>query len=109
MADLNVLNVNVQAVVKDLNVIDTYTENLIVNKPVQDLSLRTPHLKNTTSLNGNFYAPNIIDGKIDNIQFENIQNFKAVNIEADEVKANKLIVDFSAEPIFSSAVVEVLD
>ena len=87
-ADLNVLNVNVQAVVKDLNVIDTYTENLIVNKPVQDLSLRTPHLENTTSLNGNFYAPNIIDGKIDNIQFENIQNFKAVNIEADVFKAN---------------------
>ena len=104
-ADLNVLNVNVQAVVKDLNVIDTYTENLIVNKPVQDLALRTPHLENTTSLNGNFYAPNIIGGKIDNIQFENIQNFKTVDFEADKVKANKLIVDFSAEPILSSTVV----
>ena len=87
-ADLNVLNVNVQATIKDLNVIDTYTENLIVNKPVQDISLRTPHLENATSLNGNFYAPNILGGKIDNIQFENIQNFKAVNIEADVFKAN---------------------
>ena len=104
-ADLNVLNVNVQATIKDLNVENTYTENLIVNKPVLDLTLRTPHLENTTSLNGNFYAPNIIGGKIDNIQFENIQNFKAVNIEADKVKANKLIVDFSAEPILSSTVV----
>ena len=103
--DFNVLNVNVQATIKDLNAINTYTENLIVNKPVQDLSLRTPHLENTTSLNGNFYAPNIIGGKLDNIQFENIQNFKVVNIEADEVKANKLIGDFSAEPISSSAVV----
>ena len=104
-ADINVLNVNVQAVVKDLNVVDTYTENLIVNKPVLDISLRTPHLENTTSLNGNFYAPNILGGKIDNIQFENIQNFKTVDFEADKVKANKLIVDFSAEPILSSAVV----
>ena len=104
-ADLNVLNVNVQAVVKDLNVIDTYTENLIVNKPVQDLALRTPHLENTTSLNGNFYAPNILGGVFDSVQFENIQNFKTVDFEADKVKANKLIGDFSAEPISSSAVV----
>ena len=105
-ADLNVLNVNVQAVVKDLNVIDTYTENLIVNKPVQDLSLRTPHLENTTSLNGNFYAPNIIGGVFDSVQFENIQNFNAVNIEANEVKANKLSIDLlNIEPISSSAVV----
>ena len=92
-ADFNVLNVNVQATIKDLNAENTYIENLIVNKPVQDLSLRTPHLENTTSLNGNFYAPNILGGVFDSIQFENIQNFKAVNIEADEVKAN--IADFN--------------
>lgn len=104
-ADLNVLNVNVQATIKDLDAEDTYIENLIVNKPVQDLALRNPHLENTTSLNGNFYAPNIIGGRIDNIQVENIQSFKAVNIEADLFKANKLIGDFSAEPISSSAVV----
>lgn len=88
LADLNVLNVNVQATIKDLDAEDTYTENLIVNKPVQDLSLRTPHLENTTSLNGNFYAPNIIGGTLDNVQVENIQSFKAVNIEADLFKAN---------------------
>ena len=93
-ADFNVLNVNVQAVVKDLNAVNTYIENLIVNKPVQDLSLRTPHLENTTSLNGNFYAPNVIGGVFDNIQVENMQNFKVVNIEADEVRAN--IADFNA-------------
>ncbi len=104
-ADLNVLNVNVQATIKDLNAENTYTENLIVNKPVQDLALRTPHLENTTSLNGNFYAPNILGGELDNVKLKNIQNFNAVNIEANEVKANKLIGDFSAEPISSSAVV----
>ena len=93
-ADFNVLNVNVQATIKDLNAVNTYIENLIVNKPVQDLSLRTPHLENTTSLNGNFYAPNVIGGVFDNIQVENLQNFKAVNIEADEVRAN--IADFNA-------------
>ena len=87
-ADLNVFNVNVQATIKDLNAVNTYIENLIVNKPVQDLSLRTPHLENTTSLNGNFYAPNILGGVFDNIQIENMQNFKAVNIEADKVTAN---------------------
>ena len=89
-ADLNVLNVNVQAVIKDLNAENTYIENLIVNKPVQDLTLRTPHLENTTSLNGNFYAPNILGGVFDSIQIENMQNFKAVSIEADEVKANTI-------------------
>ena len=88
IASLNVLNVNVQATIKDLNAVNTYIENLIVNKPVQDLSLRTPHLENTTSLNGNFYAPNILGGVFDNIQIENMQNFKAINIEADRVKAN---------------------
>ena len=93
-ADFNVLNVNVQATIKDLNAINTYIENLIVNKPVQDLSLRTPHLENTTSLNGNFYAPNILGGVFDSIQIENMQNFKAVNIEADKVTAN--ITDFNA-------------
>lgn len=92
-ANINVLNVNVQAVVRDLNAENTYIENLIVNKPVQDLALRTPHLENTTSLNGNFYAPNIIGGVFDNIQIENMQNFKAANIEADKVTAN--IADFN--------------
>lgn len=92
-ADINVLNVNVQATIRDLNAENTYIENLIVNKPVQDLSLRTPHLENTTSLNGNFYAPNILGGVFDNIQIENMQNFKAVSIEADKVTAN--IADFN--------------
>ena len=93
-AGLNVLNVNVQATIKDLNAENTYIENLIVNKPVQDISLRTPHLENTTSLNGNFYAPNILGGVFDSIQIENMQNFKAVNIEAEEVRANT--TDFNA-------------
>ena len=93
-ANINVLNVNVQATIKDLNAENTYIENLIVNKPVQDISLRTPHLENTTSLNGNFYAPNILGGVFDNIQIENMQNFKAVNIEAEEVRANT--TDFNA-------------
>lgn len=82
-ADINVLNVNVQAVVKDLNVIDTYTENLIVNKPVQDISLRTPHLENTTSLNGNFYAPNIIDAKFSGDVSGNLSNITVNDLFAN--------------------------
>ena len=106
-ADLNVLNVNVQATIKDLDAEDTYTENLIVNKPVQDLALRTPHLENATSLNGNFYAPKIIGGELDNVLFENIQGFSAIVIEADQIKSSKTICSdlLSIKPIASSAVV----
>ena len=92
-ADLNVLNVNVQATIRDLNAENTYIENLIVNKPVFGITLNTPHVENITSLNGNFYAPNILGGVFDSIQIENMQNLKAVNIEADEVRANT--VDFN--------------
>ena len=103
-ADLNVLNVNVQAVVKDLNVIDTYTENLIVNKPVQDLSLRTPHLENTTSLNGNFYAPNIIDAKISGDVSGNLSDITVNDLFANNANISNLYVNTSPTPIQSSAV-----
>ena len=103
-ADLNVLNVNVQAVVKDLNVIDTYTENLIVNKPVQDLSLRTPHLENTTSLNGNFYAPNIIDAKISGDVSGNLSDITVNDLFANNANISNLYINTSPTPIQSSAV-----
>ena len=83
---------------------NAYIENLTVNKPVFDITLNTPHVENITSIGGNFYAPNVIGGVFDNIQVENLQNFKAVNIEADGVKANTVdlnavtanIADFNA-------------
>ena len=132
-ADINVLNVNVQAVVKDLNAIDTYTENLIVNKPVQDLSLRTPHLENLTSLNGNFYAPNLIDAKLTggdvsgnlnsvtindlfannatliNAKFSgdvsgNLNNASINDLFANNANISNLYVNTSPTPIQSSAV-----
>lgn len=103
-ADINVLNVNVQAVVKDLNVIDTYTENLIVNKPVQDISLRTPHLENTTSLNGNFYAPNIIDAKISGDVSGNLSDITVNDLFVSNASVSNLYVNTSSTPIQSSAV-----
>ena len=103
-ADLNVLNVNVQAVVKNLNVIDTYTENLIVNKPVQDLSLRTAHLENTTSLNGNFYAPNIIDARITGDVSGNLRDITVNDLFANNANVSNLYVNISTTPIQSSAV-----
>ena len=102
-ADLNVLNVNVQAVVKDLNVIDTYTENLIVNKPVLDLALRTPHLENTTSLNGNFYAPNILDAKFSGDISGNLNNVIANDLLVHNANVSNLYINISPTPIKSSA------
>ena len=98
-ADFNVLNVNVQAVVKDLNVIDTYTENLIVNKPVLDLALRTPHLENTTSLNGNFYAPNILDAKLSGDISGNLNNVTVNDLFANTANISNLYVNISPTPI----------
>ena len=70
------------------NTDNAYIENLTVNKPVFDITLNTPHVENITSIGGNFYAPNVIGGVFDNIQVENLQNFKAVNIEVDKITAN---------------------
>ena len=103
-ADINVLNVNVQAVVKDLNVIDTYTENLTVNKPVQDMSLRTPHLENTTSLNGNFYAPNILGAKFSGDISGNLNSISVNDLFANNANISNLYVNVSPTPIQSSAV-----
>ena len=108
-ADFNVLNVNVQATIRDLNAENTYIENLIVNKPVQDLSLRTPHLENTTSLNGNFYAPNILGGNLYNATlvnptFEELDTVNANSLNVNSANVAELFVNTNSEPITSNAI-----
>ena len=83
---------------------NAYVENLTVNKPVFDITLNTPHLENTTSLNGNFYSPNLIGAKFSgdisgDLNVVNVNQLNAV----DAVIAN-LFVDTSATPVQSSAV-----
>ena len=83
---------------------NAYIENLTVNKPVFDITLNTPHLENTTSLNGNFYSPNLIGAKFSgdisgDLNVVNVNQLNAVNAAI----AN-LFVNTSAAPITSSAV-----
>lgn len=83
---------------------NAYIENLTVNKPVFDITLNTPHLENTTSLNGNFYSPNLIGAKFSgDISGDlNVVNVNQLNV-VDATIAN-LFVNTSATPIQSSAV-----
>lgn len=83
---------------------NAYVENLTVNKPVFDITLNTPHLENTTSLNGNFYSPNLIGAKFSgDISGDlNVVNVNQLNV-IDATIAN-LFVNTSVTPVQSSAV-----
>lgn len=83
---------------------NAYIENLTVNKPVFDITLNTPHLENTTSLNGNFYSPNLIGAKFSgDISGDlNVVNVNQLNV-VDATIAN-LFVNTSVTPVQSSAV-----
>ena len=83
---------------------NAYVENLTVNKPVFDITLNTPHLENTTSLDGNFYKPNIIDAKLSgdvsgDLNVVNVNQLNAVN-----ANISNLYVNTSPKPVQSSAV-----
>jgi hypothetical protein len=81
------------------NTDNAYIENLTVNKPVFDITLNTPHLENTTSLNGNFYSPNLIDAKFSG---DTSANFNIVNVNTANI--SNLFVNTQPTPISSSAV-----
>ena len=83
---------------------NAYVENLTVNKPVFDITLNTPHLENTTSLNGNFYTPNIIDAKISGDVSGNLNNISINDLLANNANVSNLYVNISPEPVQSSAV-----
>lgn len=83
---------------------NTYIENLTVNKPVFDITLNTPHLENATSLDGNFYKPNLIDARLigdvsGDLNVVNVNQLNAVNA----IIAN-LFVNHSAPPINACSV-----
>ena len=83
---------------------NAYVENLTVNKPVFDITLNTPHLENTTSLNGNFYTPNIIDAKISGDVSGNLNNISINDLLADNANVSNLYINTSPTPVQSSAV-----
>ena len=83
---------------------NAYVENLTVNKPVFDITLNTPHLENTTSLNGNFYTPNIIDAKISGDVSGNLNNISINDLFANNANISNLYVNTSPTPVQSSAV-----
>ena len=83
---------------------NAYVENLTVNKPVFDITLNTPHLENTTSLNGNFYTPNIIDAKISGDVSGNLNNISINDLLANNANVSNLYVNISPEPVQSPAV-----
>ena len=83
---------------------NAYIENLTVNKPVFDITLNTPHLENATSLDGNFYKPNLIDARLigdvsGDLNVVNVNQLNAVNA----IIAN-LFVNHSAHPINACSV-----
>lgn len=83
---------------------NAYVENLTVNKPVFDITLNTPHLENTTSLNGNFYAPNIIDAKLSGDVSGNLNSVSINDLLANNANISNLYVNVSPEPVQSTAV-----
>ena len=83
---------------------NAYIENLTVNKPAFDVTLNTPHLENATSLDGNFYKPNLIDARLigdvsGDLNVVNVNQLNAVNATI----AN-LFVNHSAPPINACSV-----
>lgn len=83
---------------------NAYVENLTVNKPVFDITLNTPHLENTTSLNGNFYTPNIIDAKLSGDVSGNLNNISINDLLANNANISNLYVNISPTPVQSSAI-----
>ena len=83
---------------------NAYVENLTVNKPVFDITLNTPHLENTTSLNGNFYTPNIIDARISGDVSGNLNNISINDLLTNNANISNLYVNVSPTPVQSSAV-----
>ena len=83
---------------------NAYIENLTVNKPVFDITLNTPHLENTTSLEGNFYNANIIDAKISGDVSGDLNNVSINDLLANNANVSNLYVNVSPTPVQSSAV-----
>ena len=83
---------------------NAYIENLTVNKPVFDITLNTPHLENTTSLEGNFYNANLIDAKLSGDVSGNLNVVNANQINATSAVIANLFVNTKPEPVLSSAV-----
>ena len=83
---------------------NAYVENLTVNKPVFDITLNTPHLENTTSLDGNFYNANLIDAKISGDVSGDLNNISINDLLANNANVSNLYVNISSAPIQSSAV-----
>ena len=83
---------------------NAYVENLTVNKPVFDITLNTPHLENTTSLEGNFYNANLIDAKLSGDVSGNLNNVSINDLLADNANVSNLYVSISSAPVQSSAV-----
>lgn len=83
---------------------NAYIENLTVNKPAFDITLNTPHLENATSLDGNFYKPNLIDARlIGDVSGDlNVVNVNQLNV-VNAIIAN-LFVNHSAPPINACSV-----
>lgn len=97
-ADINSLNVN--NIIAD----NVYIENLTVNRTVFDLALNTTHMENTTSLNGNFYSPNIIDPVISgNVIIDDADTITTNVLNANYATIDYLKINVSTPPIGSSA------
>lgn len=84
----------------NINSNNVYIEYLTVNRPVHDAVFNTVHLENATSLNGNFYSPNLIDA-----HFSGDVAINANVINANYANIDYLKVNLNREPINSSAVV----
>ena len=89
----------------NINSNNVYIEYLTVNRPVHDAVFNTVHLENATSLNGNFYSPNLIDAHISGNAEINANNINANVINANYANIDYLKVNLNREPINSSAVV----
>ena len=97
-ADINSLNVN--NIISD----NVYIENLTVNRTVFDLALNTTHMENTTSLNGNFYSPNIIDPVISgNVIIDDADTITTNVFNANYATIDYLKINVNTPPIGSSA------
>ena len=83
---------------------NAYIENLTVNKPVFDITLNTPHLENTTSLEGNFYNANLVNPNLVNPKFIDLDTLEVNSVEANTANIGNLFVNTNPEPISSSAV-----
>lgn len=88
----------------NINSNNVYIEYLTVNRPVHDAVFNTVHLENATSLNGNFYSPNLIDAHISGNAEINANNINADVVNINYASIDYLKVNLNVEPINSSAV-----